>query len=121
MEEAIALIHAAGGKAVLAHPGVYEGVCNLEEALSRMTEAGLDGLEVFYPYGSEARGGAAAGLIPRFAQLAERFGLFATGGSDYHGGNKDIRLGEAWPGMGTVGAAAGCERVVATEQRRTQE
>ena len=95
VEEAIALIHAAGGKAVLAHPGVYKGVCNLEDALRRMAEAGLDGLEVFYPYGSEARGTAADGLIPRFAGLAERFGLFATGGSDYHGANKKIRLGEA--------------------------
>ncbi len=95
VEEAIALIHAAGGKAVLAHPGVYKGVCNLEDALRRMAEAGLDGLEVFYPYGSEARGGEADELIPRFAGLAERLGLFATGGSDYHGKNKKIRLGEA--------------------------
>ncbi len=95
VEEAIALIHAAGGKAVLAHPGVYNRVCNLEDAVRRMAEAGLDGLEVFYPYGSEARGGEADELIPRFAGLAERFGLFATGGSDYHGANKKIRLGEA--------------------------
>ena len=95
VKAAIKLIHKAGGKAVLAHPGVYKGVCNLEDALRRMAEAGLDGLEVFYPYGSEARGGSADELVPRFAGLAERLGLFATGGSDYHGGNKKIRLGEA--------------------------
>ena len=95
VKAAIKLIHKAGGKAVLAHPGIYKHVSNVEDAVRRMAEAGLDGLEVFYPYGSEARGGAAAGLIPRFAQLAERFGLFATGGSDYHGANKKIRLGEA--------------------------
>ena len=95
VEDAIQLIHTAGGKAVLAHPGVYHRVQNLEEAVRRMAEAGLDGLEVFYPYGSEARGGEADELIPRFAELAERLGLFATGGSDYHGTNKKIRLGEA--------------------------
>ncbi len=95
VKAAIKLIHKAGGKAVLAHPGVYKGVCNLEDAVRRMAEAGLDGLEVFYPYGSEARGGSADELVPRFAGLAERLGLFATGGSDYHGGNKKIRLGEA--------------------------
>ena len=95
VEGAIDLIHAAGGKAVLAHPGIYNRVNNLDDAVRRMAEAGLDGLEVFYPYGSEARGGDADELIPRFARLAERFGLFATGGSDYHGANKKIRLGEA--------------------------
>ncbi len=95
VKEAIDLIHAAGGKAVLAHPGVYNRVRNIEEAVRRMAGVGLDGLEVFYPYGSEARGGEADELIPRFAGLAERLGLFATGGSDYHGANKKIRLGEA--------------------------
>ena len=95
VEQAIELIHVAGGKAVLAHPGIYGKVGDLDDAVRRMVEAGLDGLEVFYPYGSEARGGSADELIPRFAGLAERFGLFATGGSDYHGTNKGIRLGEA--------------------------
>ena len=95
VEAAIQLIHKAGGKAVLAHPGVYNRVGNIEEAVRQMVEVGLDGLEVYYPYASEARGGAADELIPRFAGIAERFGLFATGGSDYHGENKEIRLGEA--------------------------
>ena len=95
VEEAIELIQAAGGKAVLAHPGIYSRVRDLDDAVRRMAGAGLDGLEVFYPYGSEARGAEADELIPRFARLAEDLGLFATGGSDYHGTNKKIRLGEA--------------------------
>ena len=95
VEDAIELIHAAGGKAVLAHPGIYKRVRNLEGALRRMVDAGLDGLEVYYPYGSEARGGGAGKHIVRFAELAARFGLFATGGSDYHGERKRNRLGEA--------------------------
>ena len=95
VKDAIELIHAAGGKAVLAHPGIYKRVRNLEDALRRMADVGLDGLEVYYPYDSEVRGGAADRLIPRFAELAARFGLFATGGSDYHGERKCNRLGEA--------------------------
>ena len=91
MEDAIELIHTAGGKAVLAHPGIYKRVRNLEDALRRMVDAGLDGLEVYYPYGSAA----GVGGIARFAELAARFGLFATGGSDYHGERKSNRLGEA--------------------------
>ena len=94
VEDAIELIHAAGGKAVLAHPGIYKRVRNLEDALRRMVDAGLAGLEV-YSYGSEARGGGADKHIARFAELAARFGLFATGGSDYHGARKSNRLGEA--------------------------
>ena len=95
VEDAIELTHAAGGKAVLAHPGSYRRVRNLEDALRRMAEAGLDGLEVYYPYDSEADGSMRDRLIARFAELAERFGLFATGGSDYHGDRKNNRLGEA--------------------------
>ena len=97
VEDAIELIHTAGGKAVLAHPGVYRRVRNLEDALRRMVDAGLAGLEVYYPYGSEARGGGADNYTytARFAELAARFGLFATGGSDYHGERKTNRLGEA--------------------------
>ena len=81
-------------EAVLAHPGVYHRVRNLEDAVHRMAEAGLDGLEVFYPYGSEDRGEADE-LISRFTGLAGRLGLFVTGGSDYHGGSRKNRLGEA--------------------------
>lgn len=95
VEEAIELAHAAGGKAVLAHPGLYNRVRNLEDALARMAAAGLDGLEVYYPYRAEARSANGSGQIRRFAEMAQRFGLFATGGSDYHGQRKRNRLGEA--------------------------
>lgn len=93
VEEAIELSHVAGGKAVLAHPGIYNRVRNLEDVLRRLADSGLDGLEVYYPYDSEIRSGD--GRIAGFAELAARFGLFATGGSDYHGARKCNRLGEA--------------------------
>lgn len=93
VEEAIELSHVAGGKAVLAHPGIYNRIRNLEDVLRRLAASGLDGLEVYYPYDSEIRSGD--GRIAGFAELAARFGLFATGGSDYHGARKCNRLGEA--------------------------
>ncbi len=95
VEDAIELTHAVGGKAVLAHPGSYKRMRNLEDALRRMVDIGLDGLEVYYPYAAENGEGAADRRIAGFAELAAHFGLFATGGSDYHGERKRNRLGEA--------------------------
>jgi predicted metal-dependent phosphoesterase TrpH len=70
----IALIRAAGGVPVLAHPAYY---CN-EEYLKTLADEGLMGLEVYYPDVSRA-------LRERFLVLAKQFNLIATGGSDYHG------------------------------------
>ena len=94
VEDAIELTHAAGGKAVLAHPGIYKRISNFEDALRRMVDFGLDGLELYYPYAAEGRD-ATNRPISSFAELAARFGLFTTGGSDYHGERKRIRIGEA--------------------------
>ena len=74
-EEAIDVIHAAGGAAVLAHPF---SVADLAETLPRLAAHGLDGLEVFYAaYDDLARA--------RLAVLAAEHGLAPTGGSDFHG------------------------------------
>lgn len=87
-DEAIAIIMGAGGVAVLAHP------CYLrldDEAFTRLldelTGAGLAGIEVHYSqHGAED--------VARYAGFAARYGLLATGGSDFHGANKPhIRLG----------------------------
>ena len=72
---AIALIREAGGVPVLAHPF---GSGELESTLSRLVPAGLAGLEVHYGDYDEA----ARRLL---ADAAARWGLIATGGSDYHG------------------------------------
>ena len=94
VEDAIELTHAAGGKAVLAHPGIYRRIRSLEESLSRLVEIGLDGLELNYPYAAEGRYATDMPLA-HFGKLADRFGLFTTGGSDYHGERKGNQLGEA--------------------------
>ena len=80
--EALAAIHAAGGVAVLAHPGVSG-----EDALIPLVDAGLDGIEVYHAEHS-------ASQRQHFASLANRYGLIATGGSDFHGpGMRSASLG----------------------------
>jgi 3',5'-nucleoside bisphosphate phosphatase len=77
--EAIALIHAAGGVAVWAHP--FWDLDDPEETLGSLREFaahGLDGVEAFYPSHSAEQ----ARLLHGFARA---HGLLATGSTDFHG------------------------------------
>lgn len=72
-------IHDAGGVAVLAHPFTLGMTPEAMEAfLSEMVEAGLDGVEVYYPEHSEDQ-------VKTFRALAEQFHLVSIGGTDFHG------------------------------------
>lgn len=73
-EEAIRWIREAGGAAVLAHPGLYRNGAALIERLAPM----LHGVEAAHADHDEAQ-------EREFRRLAERFGLAATAGSDFHG------------------------------------
>ena len=73
--QAVQLIHDAGGLAVLAHPGLYLG--DVVALIDELTEAGLDGLEVFYPLHSPAQ-------TETFIGIAQARNLLLTGGSDFH-------------------------------------
>ena len=86
--EAVGLIRAAGGLAVLAHPGMWgDQTAVPEELVEAMAEAGMAGLEVDHTdHTPEQR--------EHYRSLAGRLGLVATGGSDCHGTRYDpIRLG----------------------------
>lgn len=88
-EEGIGLSLASGGVPVLAHPHTL-GLNNSEEVsttLRRLKAAGLRAMECYCPlYSPIEREG--------YAALAARFGLLASGGSDYHGSFKPgIELG----------------------------
>jgi predicted metal-dependent phosphoesterase TrpH len=74
---AIALIHEAGGLAVLAHPGLNHA----DEVIQPMAEAGLDGIECFHTKHSTS-------TAEHYLQMADEFKLLVTGGSDCHGMNK---------------------------------
>jgi predicted metal-dependent phosphoesterase TrpH len=84
VEQAIALVHAAGGVAVWAHPfwdlDAHEAVL---EAIDRFAALGLDGVEAFYPTHDAEH----AALIA--ARCAER-GLLTTGSADFHGPDHPI-------------------------------
>ncbi len=103
-EEAIRLVRLSGGLPVLAHPYTYSRYgerrrdLNLKHWLPRLREAGLEGLEVYYPH------------YPRrtsrdLLALAIRHGLLITGGSDFHGGMLGNGLGSVavpwavWQGL----------------------
>jgi predicted metal-dependent phosphoesterase TrpH len=93
VEDAIEVTHAAGGIAVLAHPGSYTRVRDIDHAVRRMKDAGLDGLEVNYTYAQNrghfgASDAEVSALINHFAALAAELDLLPTGGSDYHGTSK---------------------------------
>lgn len=88
-EEALSLAVASGGVPVLAHPHTL-GIDRAEEMadlLVRLSNAGLLGLECHYAaYDPEHR--------QELADLARRFDLIPSGGTDYHGTYKvDVELG----------------------------
>jgi predicted metal-dependent phosphoesterase TrpH len=72
--DAVGVIRRANGVPVFAHPGL----ANRDEMIPELVEAGLAGIETFYPEHS-------AGQIEAYLTLCRRHGLVATGGSDYHG------------------------------------
>ncbi|HEX3946304.1 MAG TPA: PHP domain-containing protein [Acidimicrobiales bacterium] len=78
----------SGGVAVLAHPLTLDlGPNELSAAIAELAELGFAGIEAIYGrYSRDQR----AGLV----ELAQRFDLVPTGGSDYHGAVKtDLAVG----------------------------
>lgn len=88
-EEAISLIHTAGGKAFLAHPGLLKmGWAEEELFINRLKSVGLDGIEAYYSRHTGPQ-------IERFLELAKKYDLLVSAGSDFHGEEikADIKLG----------------------------
>ena len=94
--EGLALLKQAGAVCVLAHPAAESFKID-SDGFDRlvtvpMIEAGLEGIEVYYPYG----GGSSEQIWNRYLQLARKNHLLITGGTDFHGdgrtGLADVRL-----------------------------
>jgi 3',5'-nucleoside bisphosphate phosphatase len=83
-KEAIHFINEAKGVAVLAHPKTLgmDGYSELEKLILRLVEEGLIGIEVYYPEHTSSE-------VAKYKTIAERHGLLATGGTDYHGIEKN--------------------------------
>ena len=86
--ETIRFIRSLGAVAVWAHPFLnLKTEEAIREFLPEACQAGLQGMEVFYPKFDENQTALAL-------QLVKEFGLQPSGGSDFHGENKpDIQLG----------------------------
>lgn len=90
-QEAINAIKSAGGIVVWAHPLGGEGEEHISEKLlltrlESMKKFGIDGLECHYSrYNQEE--------VNLLIKTADKNNLYITGGSDYHGTNKNIPLG----------------------------
>jgi predicted metal-dependent phosphoesterase TrpH len=84
---AIGLIRAAGGAAVLAHPGAgSRGERLSDQTIAGLAAAGMAGLEVAHPDHDQAE-------RERLGALAASLGLVPTGGSDDHGSLTGYRIG----------------------------
>ncbi len=116
-EEAIRAILDSGGIPVLAHPPFGSGTQlilgeEMDLRVRRLTEYGLMGLEGFYSGYTER-------IREEILGLAEKYSLYVTAGSDYHGTNKTVRLGDT--GLPALSSAPeGLRRFLADALERTR-
>jgi 3',5'-nucleoside bisphosphate phosphatase len=87
-ERAIKIILDAGGVPVLAHPFLLNFDKNETiDLFALLKNMGLKGIEVYYPEHSPD-------MTAFYIELAQRYGLLKTGGTDFHGSLKpDIQMG----------------------------
>lgn len=86
-QEAISLIHRYGGCAVLAHPILIQDNDLVNEIVDAYP---FDGIEVWH---SKQKGSS----VQLYKEIAERFGLLMTGGSDFHNDQQSIGdFGLSW-------------------------
>jgi predicted metal-dependent phosphoesterase TrpH len=79
LDQAIGWIHAAGGVAVIAHPGRYKMKdAELRALFTRFKELGGEGIEI-------VTGSHTNDQFKRFANYAKEFGFLGSRGSDFHG------------------------------------
>ena len=91
-EEAINAINESSGIPVLAHPCYGDGSQlilgeEMDKRMKRLVSYGLKGTECYYS-------GFTSKLIEQMLGYAEKYDLLVTAGSDYHGTNKLVRLGD---------------------------
>jgi 3',5'-nucleoside bisphosphate phosphatase len=90
--QAVEWIHAAGGQAVLAHPGRYDfGAGGMRRLLGEFRDAGGEAIEVLSAAHTHAQ-------YAEFAGHCRTYGFLASCGSDWHGpGESRVDLGDLPP------------------------
>ncbi len=99
-EETCRVIKQCGGICSLAHPGrISLGKEELISLVERLVPCGLGGIEAVYS-------GHTAKETQYYKELAERYDLYVTGGSDTHrdGGNREVGIPEFYPDGGLMSA-----------------
>ena len=87
IEEVVQIILKAGGVPVLAHPYLMKmSDERLEEELKKLVSYGLKGIEAYYSESVPSK-------TKYHLELAEKYGLLVTCGSDFHGLNKKNEIG----------------------------
>lgn len=84
--QGVELIKSAKGFPVIAHPLRFLQQGKLKALIEGLKPYGLEGIEVYYPVHDEA-------TSKTLNQLAKKYNLLATGGTDYHGENRNVELG----------------------------
>lgn len=84
--QGVQLIRKAKGQAFIAHPLRFLQDRRLEDYLAGLKPFGLTGLEVYYPTHDEK-------TIQELLKLANKYRLAVSGGTDYHGKNKNVEMG----------------------------
>jgi hypothetical protein len=97
IEQCIRLIAQAGGKAALAHPEDYPKITDKDKMVQTAIQAGISAIEVYYTYRHNRLKCSLIEqerIIDKYKGIADRSGLIAVGGSDFHGSTKpSIELG----------------------------
>lgn len=84
--QGVELIKQAKGLPVIAHPLRFLQQGKIKPLIEGLKPFGLEGIEVYYPVHD-------ASTCAALKDLAKRYGLIATGGTDYHGANRNVELG----------------------------
>jgi len=90
-EDAIKIIHNAGGVAILAHPGALP-----EDLIANLIKSEIDGFEVYHPSHSTEQ-------MKYYEGITSNYFLYGTGGSDFHGGTRSDgnNIGRYYTPIGT--------------------
>ena len=92
--DAVDVIHNAGGIAIWAHPLVHKlNLIELEQTVMTFKAMGLDGVETYYP-------GLTQEDFRRIVDLADKHQLLISGGSDFHGEDRQNDLGTSYQNEG---------------------
>lgn len=81
-ENAVELLHNAGALPILAHPSQLRiSIEETETFVKKLKSHGLAGIEIYTPYTPDK-------YITDYLAIAQRNGLYISGGSDFHGESK---------------------------------